>query len=191
MEFFKKIRIKASKALLMRKTIRLHRKPCFINLANIRTVGILWDATNTDDFRVLSGFHQKMQERKVDLKILGYYPGKELPDQYTALRFMTCLKKQDIDFLYRPVTREAISFINQKFDVLIDINFKKQFPLFYISSLSLAGMKVGLADSEAGLLPFDLMIALKGSSSVNVENYLNQVLHYLDMINSEPDKKAV
>jgi hypothetical protein len=48
---------------------------------------------------------------------------------------------------------------------------------------------VGLADSQPLASPFDLMISMK--SPVNLENYLEQVLYYLDMINSETAKKAV
>jgi hypothetical protein len=55
-------------------------------------------------------------------------------------------------------------------------------PLQYISSLSNAGFKVGLFDSETIDTPFDLMMDLKGP--VNVEDYLNHVVHYLEMINS-------
>lgn len=189
MEFFKNLRVKTGMAMLSGKAARLHRKPAFINLENVRTIGIVWDASNIDDFRIISKFYQKMQEKKVDVKILGYFPGKDLPNQYTAIRYLTCLKRQDIDFFYRPVTSEANSFTNFKFDVLIDINFRNLFPLFHVSSLSVAGMKVGLADSQAENLPFDLMISMK--NTVNLENYLEQVLYYLEMINSDSVKKAV
>jgi hypothetical protein len=94
-----------------------------------------------------------------------------------------------VDFLHRPVASETQSFIKTHFDVLIDINFKKQFPLVYITSLSEAGLKVGLADSDPETSPFDLMISLK--NPVTIDSYLEQVLYYLEMINSVSVKKAV
>ena len=92
------------------------------------------------------------------------------------------MKKDDLNFAYRPVSQEANAFIGTRFDILIDMNFKKLLPLRYISSLSNAGLKVGLFDSENGNAPFDLMMDLK--NPVNVEEYLNQVIHYLEMIKS-------
>lgn len=81
------------------------------------------------------------------------------------------------------------SFINTKFDLLIDINFSNLFPLMYASSLSQAGLKVGLADDKPESSPFDLMISM--TSPVAIEKYLEQVLYYLEIINSESAKKAV
>jgi hypothetical protein len=54
--------------------------------------------------------------------------------------------------------------------------------------LSNAGFKVGLFEPENGNTPFDLMMEIKGP--VNVENYLIQVMHYLEMINSGTVKKV-
>jgi hypothetical protein len=130
-----------------------------------------------------------MAEQNKEVKIFGFFPGNVFPDQYTAVRFLTCLKKKEVNFFYCPVNTETDSFIKTKFDVLIDINFKKQFPLVYVTSLSQAGLKVGLADSKPECSPFELMISMK--SSVSTESYLEQVLYYLDMINSKSAKKAV
>ena len=84
----------------------------------------------------MSRFYQKMHDRNIDVKIIGYYPGKELPDQYTALRYLSCIRKKEINMFYIPVSTETDVFINTRFDILIDINFEKLFPLRYITSLS-------------------------------------------------------
>jgi hypothetical protein len=68
---------------------------------------------------------------------------------------------------------------------LIDINFDKLLPLYYISSLSNAGFKVGLLESGANT-PFDLMMEIK--TPVDIDNYLDQILQYLGMINAETVK---
>jgi hypothetical protein len=72
---------------------------------------------------------------------------------------------------------------------LIDINFDRVFPLQYITNLSSASFKVGLFYSEADSLTFDLMMEIK--KPVQVETYLTQVIHYLEMINSGTAFKAV
>ncbi|MCX6325836.1 MAG: hypothetical protein NT144_04180 [Bacteroidia bacterium] len=186
MEFFKNIRLKIGMALLEKKIARTKRKVFYSNFNLVKNIGIVWDASRTDDFAGLSRFYQKMLEKNIDVNMLGYFPGKYLPNQYTAIRYLTCIRKKEINFFYRPVSSETDTFINNRFDILIDLNFKKLFPLQYISSLTNAGFKVGLFDSETMNNPFDLMMEIK--NPVDVENYLNQVVHYLEMINSETDK---
>ena len=182
MELFKNIRLKIGDGILRNKVAKTDRKPHYSNIRQVKNIGLVWDASNIDDFISLTRFFQKMAEAKIDVRILGYFPGKNLPDQYTAVRYLSIVKREELNIFYHPVSSETNSFITNHFDVLIDLNFKKLLPLQYISSLSKASLKVGLFESEAGNTPFDLMMDIK--SPVNIEDYLNHVLHYLEMINS-------
>lgn len=183
MEFFKNIRLKIGDTILRNKAAKKHRKIQYSNIRQVKSIGIVWDASKTDEFATLSKFCQKMADSKTDVKILGYFNGKNLPDQYTAHRYLTILRKAELNFFYHPVSAETNAFIKNGFDVLIDLNFKKLLPLRYISSLSDANLKVGLSESEKNTI-FDLMMDLK--SPVNIEDYLSHIIHYLEMINSEP-----
>jgi hypothetical protein len=189
MELFRNIRLKIGDAILRYKISGTKRKKHFSNINEVKNIGIVWDASKTDDFAYLSRFIQKMHESKTDVKILGYFSGNNLPNQYTAIRYLSVIKKDELNFFYHPVSRETIAFINNNFDVLIDLNFKKLFPLQYVSSLSVAGLKVGLFEPETRNTPFDLMMELK--NPVNVEDYLNHVIYYLGMINSGTVQKVV
>ena len=189
MELFRNLRIKAGKSMLAGKYARKKRKPSYTNFKSIKSIGLVWDASRPEEFLLLSRFHQRMANLNIELKIFGFFPGKVLPNQFTAIRYLTCLKKNEVDFFFRPTSHEATSFIERNFDVLIDINFQKLFPLVYMTTLSQAGLKVGLTDAEPENAPFDLMISLK--KPMNLENYLEQVIFYLDMINSDSTKKAV
>jgi hypothetical protein len=182
MELFVNTRLKIGNSILSKKIAKIRRKVFYSNISNIRTIGIVWDASKIQDFSSLSKFYQKMHERNIDVKILGYYSGKELPDQYTAIRYLSCIRRNEINFFYLPFSTESDVFINTIFDVLIDINFDRVFPLHFITSLSSSHFKVGLFNSEKETSTFDLMMELK--KPVQVENYLIQVIHYLEMIKS-------
>jgi hypothetical protein len=186
MELFKKIRLNIGKNILTKKISRTKRKVHYSNINHVKSIGIVWDASKPEDFASLSRFHQKMLERNIEVKILGYFPGKNLPDQYTAIRYLTFIRRKEISFFYQPVSSDSNSFINNRFDVLIDINFRNTFPLQFISALSAASFKVGLFDSETSNGPFDLMMEIK--NPVGIDNYLNQVIQYLEMINCETAK---
>jgi hypothetical protein len=180
MELFKEFRLKIGKAILAKKVARTKRGASYSNFSNVKTIGIVWDASKPEEFGNLSRFHQKMQEMKIEVMIFGYFPGKNLPDQYTAIRYFRCLKKDEINSFFHPDSTEASSFIKNPFDILIDINFDNQFPLKYVTALSKARFKVGLYDPESEDSVSDLMIELK--KPVDIDSYLNQIIHYLEMI---------
>ncbi len=165
MELFREIRLKIGNANLLKKVAR------------------------SDDFGSISRFHQKMNDRNIEVKVIGYFPGPNLPDKYTAIRYLTCIRRKELNLFYQPVSEETSRFISNRYDILIDINFKKIFPLLYISSLSNALFKVGLFEYKTLNSPFDLMMEIK--SPVDIDNYLAQVIRYLEMINSGKAKQVI
>jgi hypothetical protein len=189
MELFMRLRLRAGKALMTGKLAKIRRKPYYTDFSSIKSIGIVWDASKPEDFQALTKFCQKMSALRIESEILGYFQGKKLPDQYTAIRFLTCLKRQDLDFLYRPVPSVAGKFISKEFDVLVDLNFGKIFPLEYITSLSCARFKVGVPGPKPESSPYDLMISRVNAAGI--EPYLEQVIFYLEMIKSDSAKKAV
>ena len=182
MELFRNIRLTIGKSILTKKISKTKRHVRYSNFSLVKSIGIVWDASNTVDFASLSKFYQKMHEKNIDVKILGYFSGKELPNQYTALRYLTCFRRNEVSLFYLPTSPETNTFINNNFDVLIDINLKKILPLQYISFLSEAAFKVGLFEPETADSQFDLMMDIK--KPVDTDSYLNQVVYYLEMINS-------
>ncbi len=182
MELFRNLRLNIGRNILRKRVSRSNRKSLFRNFRDVKSIGVVWNASKYVEFQSLARFHQTMLERSIDLKILGYYQGKHLPDQFTAIRYLTCIKKPEINLFYIPDSTEVQSFINNKFDILIDINFEKLFTLNYVTLLSKATFKIGLFETEEDNSAFDLMMEMK--KPVNVEEYLKQVIQYLEMINS-------
>ena len=93
MEMFKDIRLDRGNAILRKKMARMKRTRFKGNISNAKTIGLVWDASNPEELPILSHFHQKMAEKNIDVKIISYFPGKNLPDKLTAIRYLTCLKK--------------------------------------------------------------------------------------------------
>jgi hypothetical protein len=189
MELLKEFRLKIGRAILAKKAAKNKRGVFYSNFGNVRKIGIVWDASKPLGFSHLSRFHQKMQEIGIEVMIFGYFPGKNLPDQYTAIRYFRCIKKDEINSIYHPDSSEYRSFINTPFDILIDINFDNQFPLQCVTSLSKARFKVGLYDPASKNPASDLMIELK--KPVDIDNYLSQIIHYLEMIKDKNLKTVV
>jgi hypothetical protein len=182
MELFRNLRLARGKAIMHNKFARQKRTRFRGNISSAKKVGIVWDASNINEFPALVQFHQKMAERNIDVQILGYYPGKEIPDKITAIRYLTCLKEPDLNYFYRPVSQEAIRFINTPYDILFDTNFRNIFPLQYISCLSAAGFKVGIFENGYDKSPFDFMIEMKPG---DLNGFFTEAIRYLEMINTK------
>lgn len=186
MELFKALRLSMGRMGMKRRSSRLRRTRFNGNLKNARSIGIVWDASRPDEFRILSQFHQKMQERNIEVKIIGWYPEKILPDKLTAIRYLSVIKRENLNFVYVPISQEANEFMNRKFDIVIDLNFENIFPLAYISSLSVAGLKVGIFEENNKVHQCDMMLQM--SKKTDKGEYLAQVVHYLEMVNRDSDK---
>jgi hypothetical protein len=98
------------------------------------------------------------------------------------------VRKNELNFFYIPVSDDIESFIRKNFDVLVDMNFDNKLPLRYITSLSHAGLKAGLPDGNQSDSALDLMIDIR--RPVSVEVYLDELLRYLEMIDSGQPKKT-
>ena len=182
MELLKDIRLKIGASILRKKVVKNKRRMVYKNFNLVKSIGIVWDASNKEEFQALAKFHQQMQERNIDAQIIGYYNEKNLPDRYTAIRYLSCIRKHEVNLFHIPKSDDAQTFINKKFDVLIDINFNKLFTLRYITILSNALFKVGLSETEYQSVPFDLIMEIK--KPVSIDNYLKQIVQYLEMMNS-------
>ncbi len=181
MDMFRKPRLAWAKGLVRRRLRKTYRNKKFNNLRNAHKIGIVWDGSNLESFRDLTAFFQLMTGKGIQVDILCYYPGTVLPDEYTALRHLSCFKRSDLSFFYLPKSEEISDFISTPYEILIDINFNNRFPLYYITALSKAEFKIGKGGSikqEA----LDMSIELDDKN--NISFYLEQVQHYLEMINT-------
>ena len=182
MELFENTRLKIGATILRKRAAKDARKRAYNNFSQIKTIGVVWDASKIVEFQTLAKFHQQMHERGIDVQIIGYYDGKVLPNQYTAIRYLSCIRNYELNLFYIPKSSEIHTFINKKIDILIDINFKKIFTLRYITILSKALFKVGLSEPDTYSSPFDLVMDIK--KPVSIDNYLEQIIQYLEMMNS-------
>ena len=182
MELFRNARIFAGNYMLAKKTLKLKRARRFVNISEAKHLGIAWDITDPDDLPAISDFILRMSERGIKVDVLGFFVGKELPDKLTAIRYLTCLKREDFSFWYTPISSEANRFIEKKFDILIEICFRDSLPLRYVSTLSGATFKVGPGFNGDKIRKHnDLLI--EGEKRPDVREYLKQTVIYLEMIN--------
>ena len=181
MELCKNSRLAVGSFIVTRQLNKFYRIKKFNSLRNAHKIGIVWDGSNINDFKAITAFYMEMQGKGIQVDIVCYYPGKILPDEYTALRYMTCYKRGDLNLFFIPHILELDEFIATPYEILIDINFNNYFPLYYVSALSKAEFKIG-AGKTINHNTLDMTIEIANKKDISY--YIEQVRYYLEMINT-------
>jgi hypothetical protein len=155
------------------KTIRF-------NFDAIKTVGILFDATSKEDYELLKRYVIYLREHRKRVKVIGFFSAKNIPElTYSKLEY-DFFSKKDLNWFGKPSSVVIRNFMNEEWDLLIDLNIHDHYPLKYISTLSYANFKVGKYN-EKDLEIYDMMI--DSDNTKTLKYFLRQVDIYITMMN--------
>lgn len=157
------------------------RKRLLSNLASASNIGLLINATNPDDIETVKKYVNRLRQLKKNVKVLGFINLKELPQLNYLKPDYEFFYKKDLNWHLKPVALSTQEFINQEFDILIDLNIINALPLKYVAALSKAKFKVGKYDEKYKEL-YDLMI--DNASNPSLEYLIKQIDIYLNMLNT-------
>jgi hypothetical protein len=173
----------ASKLLEKELRSNLHTNNAVkFNFEEIKTIGILVEASNAVEFELVKKYVLSLREAKKKVKVLGFFDTKQLPPMtYSKLEYDFFIRKET-NWMGKPTVIVAKNFIAEPFDLLIDLNAHDHFCLKYIASLSKANFKIGkYSDSDVGI--YDMMISSDNTDSVDY--LLKQINTYLLMLNQK------
>ena len=157
-----------------------NKTPNKFSFDNAKTIAILFDSTDKSDYELMKKYVSYLREYHKKVKVIGFYNVKEVPDfAYSKLEY-DFFSIKSLNLIGKPKPLFVEQFIEEEFDLLIDLNLNNRFPLKYISSLSKAQFKVGNY-SKKNTSMYDLMIDI--SKTPNLKYFMQQVDVYLAMIN--------
>lgn len=156
------------------------RTPNKFSFEKIKTVGILFDATNAEDYEIVKRYVVYLREHLKKVKVIGFFSSKEIPAlTYSKLEY-DFFSTKELNWLGKPASVIIQNFINEEYDLLIDLNVRDHFPLRYISALSKAVFKVGKFDENDTAI-YDMMIDADNTNTVKY--FLRQIDIYITMLN--------
>lgn len=182
MSIFKTIKLAiANRALKLElQDTDRERVPNKFNFDKIKTVGILFDATNSDDLEIVKRYVVYMREHRKKVKAIGFFNTKEIPAlTYSKLEY-DFLSAKELNWFGKPNSAVVKNFIQEDFDLLIDLNVHDHFVLKYISALSNAKFKVGKYNEKDESI-YDMMI--DADHTQTLKYFLRQVDTYITMLN--------
>lgn len=156
------------------------RQKQVFNLDDAKTIGIAFQYTTPEDFELLKKYVIYLREHKKRVKCIGYYEGKqEPPVQYSKVDY-DFINEKAFSWWGKPSSHIVKNFIEEPYDVYIDINLRDNIAIRYIANVSAAKFKIGRY-RDAADSPFDMLISVPKESGLKA--YLREVDTYLQMIN--------
>jgi hypothetical protein len=176
------IRIKAGQRNIAKSLRNQDRKVQVCNLRDAHSVALLLKIVEKSDLLEVQKFAKFLKgefgTRKVF--ILGYYDAKkDFPEYLQAKVDFDFFTRDDLDWKGTPTGIVVDNFSEENFDILIDMNNYYNVPLRHMLAVSNAKLIVGRF-SEENKPFFDIMLS---TNRDNFEEYCNQLVKYLTMIN--------
>lgn len=185
MQAIDKIKIKAGRLILNRELKNSEqRNPVVCNLNNASSIALLMNISDETDMRKITKF-EKFLKAEFGIKkvfVLGYSDNKkEDPDFLRSSISFDYLQRKDLSWNGIPSGPVYENFVAERFDILIDMTNYFNVPLRFVLLRSKAKFKTGMFSEESKPY-FDMMIAFDKD---DFEEYANQVVHYLTIINAK------
>jgi hypothetical protein len=75
-------RVYFGRKVLQKKLRNLKRSTKVCNINSAKTVGIIYNATNSVSFEIIKDFTKILAQKKIEVSVLGYVHSKKLIDHY-------------------------------------------------------------------------------------------------------------
>ncbi|MBE9511709.1 MAG: hypothetical protein IMY71_12600 [Bacteroidetes bacterium] len=179
MNIYLKIQLVIGNFVLKKKLKHSRRTKKVHNLKTAKRIGIVFNATEQDDYRQVSGFVKDIQDRGIEVKVLGFVNDKDAPNEYLLKKNFSYFLKKSLNWYGKPANPEVERFLNEKFDIVIDFSLDNDYLFKYIMALSPSRFKVGKFKEPNNY--YDFMIRI--NKDKDLKYLIEQTSHYLEVIN--------
>ncbi len=155
------------------------RTKTFVNLKSAITIGVIFDATDSNDFELVKKFVAELKSQNKNVRAIGFFNVKILPTHLnypkTEFDFFTA---KELKGMNEPASPYIKTFIEDKKDLLIDLNIKSLIPLRHIAVKSAAICKCGLALNEN----YDSHDIFIEDETPSISSLIENLKKYLEMV---------
>lgn len=181
MLFLESIRLKLHKYNLrkgLKKNTSVVRQSTSFDEAG--KIGVLFNASDKEQERLVLQYVERLRNKNnKKVSILGFFDDME--EKEFSLYKHYCNK--DLDWLFRPKKEDVASFMDKKFDIVINFFGQPQIHADYIMAFSKAQLRVGRNSNNTD--SYDLMINEKQNDPAH---FVGLVDMYLKIFNNKPNE---
>ena len=176
---FNSLKYKYGHVVLSRKKKKIKRERGIYNFDTAKTCGIVFNASSQETYDKAKQFIDFLKTKDINVIAIGFVDSKEVKEFYRETIHFKFFSRKNINWYGKPKNENVDDFINNKFDLLIDLSLANDFPLEYIAAMSLGKFKVGRFTSKEG--DYDFMIDV--SKNQTHDFLIEQIRHYIENLN--------
>lgn len=150
-------------------------------LKTAKTAGVIITPTDQESFEQVKQFINYLTGKGIKVSILGYVDDKKIPENFLFWKGINLISRKDLNWAGVPEVQSVNDFIDQSFDLLIDLSRPESFPVQYISSLSRSAFKIGRSGSRYEE-SYDLLFDINDETSL--EDYIKHLSYYLNLLSN-------
>jgi|AntAceMinimDraft_17_1070374.scaffolds.fasta_scaffold03605_4 hypothetical protein len=186
MKFTKKIKNNIGNYFLKKELSKSNRKREMTNLNNAKKIGVLYNASNEKDYKLIYHFVKGLQRNQKIVKALGFVEDSIIPHYCFPKLSFDFFTIKDLNWYHKPSNNFVNDFVKEEYDIIIDFCSEDSFPVQYITVLSKAKFKVGRYGKNHRDI-YDMMI--ETDKEITLEQYIKQVTHYLTILNPKKNEQ--
>lgn len=153
-----------------------------LNIKAAEKVGIIYRADSEESFELVKRYVKFLREYKIKVRTIGFFDEIEIPSDVNPKLEFDYFCKKDLNFQLEPKCVVVDNFIDEEFDILIDVTVDDDKVLRNLVCWSKATFKIG-ASGKKSAEDLDFMIDLKEGEGVR--QLMKGVDHYLHLINTD------
>ena len=176
------IRYRIARRNLQQEHLKLIRVRKPHSLESAQYAALLYNLPDEDTYKKIEEFIKSLNDLNIKVKVACYTDQKIIPYYFIPKLLQDIITSRDVNWYYHPVKPFVKDFLEEEFDMLIDLSLREHFPLLFLAAKSKAALKIGHFD-EAHQDYYDLMIDVPPDATL--EYFIGQVMHYLTKINTE------
>ncbi len=173
---FRQFRLKSGFTKLRQEIRKISRKNQSVSLNDAQNIGVLVTIKNEREMQEAENFASELKRTHEKVRVLGFIRYKTL--KISSASQIEFLSEKDINWNYIPKNEKIINFINNEFDILLNLCTEICFPLVYVTALSKSLFKVGAYDKKQAPF-FDFMLETQQHS---ISGFSAELKYYLDKI---------
>lgn len=167
-------------ALVLKVKLKQHnREKKVSSFSSAKTVGIVCLVDKETNWDTIKSLIRSFHDQKTKVEVMGVFYGNLKPLWFIETLNVTLCSDKELGLMQIPKGSHIDEFLSRDFDLLINLSLADDFAPFYLAALSKAKFKIAL-DTEENRKHFDLLLKLE---QINMNEYKNQLVHYLSIIN--------
>ncbi|HEY3390960.1 MAG TPA: hypothetical protein VGK38_15380 [Prolixibacteraceae bacterium] len=150
-------------------------------LKNSKSVGILWNPADEGSIEAYESLRKLLQIKGIKHTGIAYIDSNREMETLATVSHSGFLHRRNVRWFGRPQTASGTEFVNEPFDIMIDLSIFKTVALQYILVHSQAIFKVGWQGAEQNYYDLNIDVSEKPLCKYLME----QVVFYLESINEK------